>query len=71
MPKMKTHKSTARRFKVTSGGKLMRTQIGKSHLRRKKPSRTRRLFDEYLQVTHKADVKRVKRLAPGLWKKKK
>lgn len=71
MPKMKTHKSTARRFKVTAGGKLMRTQIGKSHLRRRKPQRTRRLFDEYLEVTHKADVKRVKRLAPGLWKKKK
>lgn len=71
MPKMKTHKSTARRFKVSAGGKLMRTQIGKSHLRRKKPKRTRRLFDEYLVVTHKADIKRVKRLAPGLWKKKK
>ncbi|HRA20636.1 MAG TPA: 50S ribosomal protein L35, partial [Anaerolineae bacterium] len=35
MPKMKTHKSTAKRFKVTGTGKLMRTKIGKSHLRRK------------------------------------
>ena len=70
MPKMKTHKSTARRFKVTAGGKLMRTKIGKSHLRRKKPQRTRRLFDEYMVVTHKGSIKRVKRLAPGLWKRK-
>lgn len=69
MPKMKTHKSTAKRFKVSANGKLMRTKIGKSHLRRKKTKRTRRLFDEYMIVTHKASVKRVKRLAPGLWKK--
>ncbi len=68
MPKMKTHKSTAKRFKVTGTGKLMRTKIGKSHLRRKKPKRTRRLFDEYLEVTHKASIKRVRRLAPYLWK---
>lgn len=69
MPKMKTHKSTKRRFKVTGTGKLVRTKIGKSHLRRKKPSRTRRLFDEYLVVTDKATIKRVRRLAPILWKR--
>ena len=69
MPKMKTHKSTKRRFKVTGTGKLMRTKIGKSHLRRKKPSRTQRLFDEYLVVTDKATIKRVRRLAPILWKR--
>ncbi|MCB0215950.1 MAG: 50S ribosomal protein L35 [Caldilineae bacterium] len=68
MPKMKTHKSTAKRFKVTGTGKLMRTKIGKSHLRRKKSKRTRRLFDEYMEVTHKASVKRVRKLAPYLWK---
>jgi large subunit ribosomal protein L35 len=67
-PKMKTHKTTSKRFKVTGSGKLMRTQIGKSHLRRKKPKRVRRLFDEYLEVTHKASVKRVRRLAPSLWR---
>jgi large subunit ribosomal protein L35 len=70
MPKMKTHKATAKRFKVTSTGKLMRTKIGKSHLRRRKPKRTRRLFDEYLVVTDRASIKRVRRLAPYLWKKK-
>jgi len=68
MPKMKTHKSTAKRFKVTATGKLMRTKIGKSHLRRKKAKRVRRLFDEYLVVSDKASVKRVRRLAPSLWK---
>ena len=40
MPKMKTHKSTAKRFKVTATGRLMRTKIsGKSHLRRNKSKR--------------------------------
>ena len=68
MPKMKTHKSTAKRFKVTGTGKLMRTKIGKSHLRRKKSKRVLRLFDEYLVVTHKGSIKRVRRLAPALWK---
>ena len=70
MPKMKTHKATAKRFKVTGTGKLLRTKIGKSHLRRKKSKRVLRLFDEYLEVTDKASVKRVKRLAPYLWKNK-
>lgn len=68
MPKMKTHKATARRFKVSAGGKLMRVQIGKSHLRRRKAKRVRGLFDEYLTVTQPANVRRVRRLAPALWK---
>ena len=68
MPKMKTHKATAKRFKVTGTGKLVRTKIGKSHLRRRKPGRVKRLFDEYMEVTHRASVKRVRRLAPSLWK---
>ena len=68
MPKMKTHKATARRFKVTGTGKLMRPKVGKSHLRRNKSPRVRRLFDEYLEVTSPANLKRVRRLAPSLWK---
>lgn len=66
MPKIKTHKATAKRFKRTGRGKLMRTKIGKSHLRRKKPKRVKRLFDEYLEVTEPGIKKRVKRLAPYL-----
>jgi large subunit ribosomal protein L35 len=69
MPKIKTHKSTAKRFKVTGTGKLMRMKIGKSHLRRKKATRVRRLFDEYLVVEHGGNYRRVRKLAPSLWKK--
>lgn len=66
MPKIKTHKSTAKRFKRTGRGKLMRVKIGKSHLRRKKSKRVKRLFDEYIEVEESASKKRIKRLAPYL-----
>ena len=32
MPKMKSHKASRKRFKVSANGKLMRTQAGKKHL---------------------------------------
>jgi large subunit ribosomal protein L35 len=66
MPKIKTHKATAKRFKYTGSGKLMRTKVGKSHLRRKKPKRVKRLFDEMVEVTDTAAQRRVRRLAPYL-----
>jgi large subunit ribosomal protein L35 len=69
MPKIKTHKATAKRFRYTGGGKLMRTKIGKSHLRRKKARRVKRLFDQMIPVEHSGSKKRVKRLAPYLDKK--
>jgi ribosomal protein L35 len=34
MPKIKTHKATAKRFKITSKGKLRRLKGRRSHLRR-------------------------------------
>lgn len=64
MPKLKTHKSTAKRFKYTGSGKLMRTKIGKSHLRRRKNKRVKYLFDTMLEVEHPSSKKRVQRLIP-------
>ena len=61
MPKIKTHKGALKRFHVTGTGKIMRTKGGKSHLRRKKPARTKRLYDEMLQV-RRADENRLRRL---------
>ncbi len=44
MPKMKTHRGAAKRFKVTGTGKLKRRRAFKSHLLTGKPAkRTRRL----------------------------
>ncbi len=71
MPKIKTHKSTSKRFARTGGGKgrLMRTKLGKSHLRRNKSARAKRLYDETLPVTAEGVERRVNRLAPYLGKK--
>jgi len=63
MPKLKTHKGARSRFHITGNGKLMRTKCGKSHLRRKKAPRTKRLYDETIPVSS-ADEKRVRRLLP-------
>jgi ribosomal protein L35 len=65
IPKMKTHKSTAKRFKVTSKWKLRRLKQRRSHLRRKKSKRVLRSLDKDQPVA-KADRKRVRRLLGGL-----
>ena len=66
MPKIKTHKATAKRFRYTGSGKLMRTKVGKSHLRRRKPARVKVLFDHMIEVKGGGTAKRVERLAPYL-----
>ncbi len=68
MPKMKTHKSTSKIFRRTRGGKgkLVRTKQGKSHFRRRKSKRAKRLFDEMVVVEDAGVRKRVRRLAPYL-----
>lgn len=63
MPKIKTHKGAKSRFHVTGSGKIMRTKCGKSHLRRKKTPRTKRLYDELIPVSS-ADKKRIRKLLP-------
>jgi large subunit ribosomal protein L35 len=66
--KLKSHKATTKRFRLSGSGKLMRTKGGKSHLRRRTPKRTKRLFDEMIPVKGRGIRKRVKRLAPYLSK---
>jgi large subunit ribosomal protein L35 len=61
---MKTHKATAKRFKYTGSGKLMRTKIGKSHLRRQKSKRVKIQFDSMLEVQDIGTKKRVQKLMP-------
>jgi large subunit ribosomal protein L35 len=68
--KLKTHKATAKRFKVTGTGKLMRTKGSKSHLRRKKSKRAKRMYSRMQEVQGSGIVKRVHRLAPYLSKHK-
>lgn len=61
MPKMKTHKATAKRFKVTGKRKLRRLKQRRSHLRRKKSKNVRRSFDKDLPVA-RSERKRIRRL---------
>jgi large subunit ribosomal protein L35 len=64
--KLKTHKATAKRFRLTGSGKVVRTKIGKGHLRRHTPKRTKALLDEMIVVKDKGTARHVKRLAPYL-----
>lgn len=68
--KLKTHKATAKRFRITGSGKVVRTKGGKSHLRRRKSSRVKRSLDKMQEVTQTATKRRIKRLAPYLGKYK-
>ena len=54
--KLKTHRGAAKRFKITSTGKLMRWHSGKRHLLgTKKPRRMRKLLNKV--EVNKADAR--------------
>ena len=42
MPKMKSHKGSKKRFRVTASGKLVRSQAGKRHLNSHKTGKRKR-----------------------------
>jgi large subunit ribosomal protein L35 len=73
MPKIKTYKGAAKRFKYSGSGKLMRTRgggkHGAGHLRRHRSKRRKRQFSEMAEVTVRGEVKRLKKLVPYLKKK--
>jgi len=61
MPKMKTDRGAAARFKVTGSGKILRRKANRSHLLEKKSSvRTRRLAGT--PEVSKGDRRQVRRL---------
>jgi large subunit ribosomal protein L35 len=66
--KIKTHKATAKRFRLTGSGKVVRTKGGQTHFRRRRSKRAKRLYSEMLPVEGAAYAKRIKRLAPYLKK---
>lgn len=65
MPKLKTKKSAAKRFRVTgSGKKIMRRKAFKNHLlERKSKERTRRRLSS-MAVVHETDELRVRLMMP-------
>lgn len=66
--KIKTHKATSKRFRVTGSGLVVRTKGGKSHFRRRTSKRTKRLLAEMIPVKGRGIIKTVHRLAPYLKK---
>jgi len=61
MPKMKTHRGAAKRFRLTGSGRLMRRKAYGSHLLTKKTSKRKRTYDRPAEVSAN-DRPKVKRM---------
>jgi len=61
MPKMKTHRGAAKRFKKTASGKIKRGKAFTSHILTKKSAKRKRHLRQPTLVD-KADEKRIKRM---------
>lgn len=64
MPKMKTHRATAKRVKVTGTGKLTRKKANRKHILEKKSSKRKRALGNDGLVSD-ADTRRLNRLLGG------
>ena len=65
MPKMKTSRAAAKRFKVTGSGKLVRNKAYKSHILTKKSQKRKRNLRK-ATVLDQTNVKSMKKILPYL-----
>jgi large subunit ribosomal protein L35 len=65
MPKMKTHRGAAKRFKKTGSGKFARSKSNKQHILTKKTTKRKRDLRKSEMVS-KVDEKRLKQMLPNL-----
>ncbi len=63
MPKMKTNRAAAKRFRRTASGILKRKRAYKSHILTKKSSKRKRILRSADYVTD-GDVKKINKLVP-------
>ena len=63
MPKLKTHRGAAKRFKKTGTGKFLRAKAFKRHILTSKPTRRKRQM-RGTEVVHDADVHKLRRMLP-------
>ena len=63
MPKMKTNRSAAKRFKVTGTGKLKRNKAYKRHILTKKTTKTKRNLRK-AAIVDATNVKNMKKILP-------
>ena len=61
MPKMKSHSSSKKRFKLSATGKVKRTKMGKNHILTKKSTKRKRALRKggYVDDTQSAIVKKM------------
>ena len=64
MPKMRTHRGAAKRFKRTGTGKISRMRKGKQHILTKKTTKRKRNLRKRALVSA-ADEKRLNQLLPN------
>ena len=65
MPKIKTNRAAAKRFKVTGTGKLKRNKAYKSHILTKKSTKRKRNL-RHAAITDATNVKNMKKVLPYL-----
>ena len=65
MPKVKTNRGAAKRFKLTGSGKIARNKAYSSHILTKKTTKRKRSLRKPALV-HPTNVKQVSRLVPYL-----
>ncbi len=65
MPKMKTHRGAAKRFKRTATGKLKRSKAFTSHILTKKSAKRKRNLRQATTMA-KGDQKRIDKILPYL-----
>lgn len=65
MPKMKTHRGAAKRFKKTASGKLKRSQAYTSHLAHNKSTKQKRKLRKSAMVS-KGDFRRIRHLLDNI-----
>lgn len=65
MPKMKTNRGAAKRFKATGTGKIVRNKAYASHILTKKSTKRKRNFRQS-DILDETNVKAIKRLLPYL-----
>ncbi len=63
MPKMKTHRGAAKRFKSTASGRFKRSKAYKSHILTKKTTKRKRKLDTRTLVSP-SDQRRVAQMLP-------
>ncbi len=63
MPKLKTRKAAAKRYKVTSNGNFLRRHAFKGHLLMNKSNRQKRKLSQTLCVSA-SDIKSIKLMLP-------